>query len=65
MLLTPFLIPLFLYALVIVSMRSQFQALMVVLVAPHVFDVQTFLLVVVFTSVSVLLGRMRSAADAL
>lgn len=58
-----FVLPLFLYALVLVTFRSQFQALLVVLVSPYVYDVQTFLLVLVFTAVSVLFGRLRSAIE--
>ena len=59
----PFLIPLFLFAVFLVAVKSQYQAIIVMLAAPYVWDTRSFLLVVVFSAVSGLWGHWRAAAS--
>jgi len=57
----PFLIPLFLFAVFLVAVKAQYQAVVVMLAAPYVWDSQTFFIIVVFSAASGFFGHWRAA----
>lgn len=59
---SPYVIPLFIFATLLIGFRFHYQSILVGLVAAHVWNVEGFLTVVVFTSVSCIFGRANNAA---
>lgn len=58
----PYLIPLFLIAIMLTSIKSQNQALVVMLAAPWIWEQEHFVIIVVFSCASALFGHITTPA---